>query len=89
MKIADCPEGILKVVEQSEAKDEIECPKPPQRRILRISNSKINAGMAVTCFLDVFHSPIHGGDLQSRISQHRGEISDAASKIQCGIHPKF
>ena len=63
LEIAHGPQGILEVIQQSETYDEIEPAETRQRRVLGISDAKIDTRMTIARLGDVFGASICSLDL--------------------------
>jgi len=76
--------GVLKVINQTVTKDEIELTELLQCRVFHVSDMKCHAGMTPARFLNICRPRVESGNLKAKVKQKIGKIANATASVQRG-----
>ena len=76
--------GVLKVINQTVTKDEIELAELLQCPVFHVRDMKRHTGMSPAGFLNIRRPRVEGSDLKAKVKQKAGKIANATARVQRG-----
>jgi len=87
VEMANCKQGILQVVKEAEAENQVKLSQAPEGRILRITLLKNNLGKAALCFFYILLASVDSDHPESKTVEKASEMTEPAANVDGGLQP--